>query len=206
MGRRSDFKKIEKDRYFTWDPRAYAQVEHIFRRIGSYVEPCAGGGDMMQKLTELGLDCLMASDIEPTKPKHQGLRRIRAKDYVEPEVWEAATAADCIITNPPWTREHLHPFISWCVATGTPAWLLIDSNWAMTKQARPYLKHCSHIIPTARLKWIEDTTDSAKDDTAWYRFQTEPCPTILLNQDKPDPGFLPEFTRRDDRPMLHELI
>lgn len=202
MGRRSDFKKIEKDRYFTWDPRAYVQVEHLFRQIGSYIEPCAGGGDMIQNLTEMGLDCVLACDIEPSPVKFQGLAPIEEMSYEEIIYYDA----DCIITNPPWTRKHLHPFIAWCIARNTPAWLLLDSNWAMTKQARPYLKHCSHIIPTARLKWIEDTTDSAKDDTAWYRFQAEPCDTILLNQDKPDPGFLPEFTRRDERPMLHELI
>jgi hypothetical protein len=73
----------------------------------------------------------------------------------------------------------------------------------MTKQARPYLKHCSHIVPTARLKWIPDTSDSAKDDTAWYRFQAEPCSTILLNQDRIDTGPLPEFTRA---PCLLDLI
>lgn len=182
MGKRSDLPRIPKDKYYTWDNRAYDRVRTIFENIGTFIEPCAGGGDMIQAVENIGPTCVYACDIAPT-------------DYTEPTdvgVWphsyelvpeKVLEQADCIITNPPWTRSILHPFIWWCIDSGKPAWLLLDANWAITKQARPMLAYCSDIVPTARLKWIPDTKDSAKDDTAWFRFQAEPCDTIWRNSE-----------------------
>ena len=210
MGKRSDKPKRPKDKYYTWDARAYDQVSRIFEQIGTFVEPCAGGGDMIYHLERLGLRCLHAGDIEPTKPDNPRAAAVSvpidAMAYWELPPDSALADADCIITNPPWTRSALHPFIDWCVQSGKPAWLLIDSNWAMTRQARMMLRYCSHIVPNPRLKWIVDTTDSAMDDTAWFRFQAEPCETILKNEFSPFIPGLPEYSHRDERPFLHELI
>jgi hypothetical protein len=178
MGKRSDFEKIPKDKYYTWDARAYVPVRSIFRKIGTFIEPCAGAGDMIRQLEKIGPRCTYACDVEPTGEFE------RIVDHGYEEIGTAIFKhADYIITNPPWTRSVMHPFIEWCIASGLPAWLLIDTNWASSKQARPFLAYCSDIVPTPRLKWIPDSKDSAKDDTAWYRFQGTPCDTIWRNSE-----------------------
>lgn len=183
MGKRSDFERRPKERYFTWDQRAYpVLMAHLDPSIQTFAEPCAGGGNMVMALQERGLQCLYAGDIDPDEPDGPALCDIPilTSDYKDIDDMGFATA-DAIITNPPWKRSMLHPFIDWCVWTEKPAWLLIDSNWAFTAQARPYLKYCSMIAPTPRLKWIWDSDHAAKDDTSWYLFGPEPVDTIFVN-------------------------
>lgn len=184
MGKRSDFDKIPKDKYYTWDARAYTPMRSRFRKIETFIEPCAGAGDMVAALQDLGLRCVLACDIAPECRLEHGrlgiLTPIVEASY-EQITPEYLAAADYIITNPPWTRSIMHPFIEWCIESRLPAWLLIDTNWASSKQARPFLTYCSDIVPTPRLKWIPDSKDSAKDDTAWYHFQSHPCDTIWRN-------------------------
>tara|TARA_R110002111_G_scaffold64884_6_gene106547 strand:- start:389 stop:949 length:561 start_codon:yes stop_codon:yes gene_type:complete len=174
MGKRSDFDRIPKEKYYTFDPRAYVPVRHIFQDIKTYIEPCAGGGDMMEHLAAMGLKCVFAGDTDPEHPQ------IIKASY---DTISKATLkrAEYIITNPPWMRPLMHPFIQWCIDSGKPAWLLIDSNWASTKQARPYLTHCSDVVVIGRLKWIPGSKHSSVDDCAWFRFQAEPCDTIWRN-------------------------
>ena len=38
-----------------------------------------------------------------------------------------------------------------------PTWLLFDADWAHTKQAAPYLRHCSHIVSVGRVHWMAGT-------------------------------------------------
>lgn len=182
MGKRSDLPRVPKDKYYTWDIRAYDRMRTIFGEIKTFIEPCAGGGDLIRNVELLGPVCNYACDIEPTddlEATDGGIWR-HSYELIPDKVIELS---DYIITNPPWTRSIMHPFIDWCITSGKPAWLLLDANWAITKQARPYLAYCSDIVPTARLKWIPDTDDSAKDDTAWFRFQAEPCLTIWRNSE-----------------------
>ena len=51
-----------------------------------------------------------------------------------------------------------------------PTWLLLDSDWAATRQAAPFLPHCSDIVAIGRVKWIEGSKHTGKDNHAWYRF------------------------------------
>ena len=51
-----------------------------------------------------------------------------------------------------------------------PTWLLLDSDWASTRQAAPFLPHCSDIVAIGRVKWIEGSKHTGKDNYAWYRF------------------------------------
>jgi hypothetical protein len=77
--------------------------------------------------------------------------------------------ADAIITNPPWSRPILHKMILHFQRL-KPTWLLFDSDWAYNRMAAPYLDTCSDIVAVGRLKWIEGTTHSGKDNCSWYRF------------------------------------
>ena len=51
-----------------------------------------------------------------------------------------------------------------------PTWLLLDSDWAQTKQSAPFLPSCSDIVPIGRVKWIEGSRSTGKDNHAWFRF------------------------------------
>ena len=45
-----------------------------------------------------------------------------------------------------------------------PTWLLLELDWASTKQAAPFMPSCSD------MKWIEGSKHTGKDNYAWYRF------------------------------------
>ena len=55
-----------------------------------------------------------------------------------------------------------------------PTWLLLETDWASTKQAGPFMPCCSDIVSIGRLRWIEGTTMSGKQNFAWYPFQDPP--------------------------------
>jgi hypothetical protein len=147
----------------TTDKRAVKALLPYLDSIDTFAEPCVGEGHLVRQIEAEGLHCLLASDI------NQGIDALTLtfKDI------------DAIITNPPWTRELLHPMIAhFC--TQAPTWLLFDSDWAYTIQAEPYLFVCSDIVPTPRLKWLAHTKWTALDNTSWYRFDAKHTgPTIF---------------------------
>ena len=77
--------------------------------------------------------------------------------------------ADAIITNPPYTRPLMHALIGHFART-LPTWLLLETDWASTKQAVPFMSMCSDIVSVRRLRWIEGTTMTGMQNFAWYRF------------------------------------
>jgi len=87
--------------------------------------------------------------------------------------------ADCVIENPPWRRDFLHPFIEHLLANAKYCWLLIDAGWAFTEQAAPYMDRCSDMVAMSRLKWIPDTKHDHTQDAAWYRFSKDAEYTIF---------------------------
>ena len=101
-----------------------------------------------------GLRCVYAGDIRT------GQDALALDDY---------GAADVIITNPPWSRDLMHRLIAH-FQNIRPTWLLLDADWAHTKQAAPFLPHCSDIVAIGRVKWIEGSKYTGKDNCAWYRF------------------------------------
>lgn len=161
MGKRSNFKKIEKDAYMTFDPRAVTPLFDYYGGINfTYYEPCVGNGDLVNLLKPLA--CIGSSDSE--------------KDA---RTYQYKTDAEMFITNPPWTREVLHPIIN-NLRVQRPTWLLFDADWMFTAQSSLYMKFCKVVLPIGRLKWIPNTTDVGKDNCAWYLFveQESPCTFI----------------------------
>jgi hypothetical protein len=155
MGKRSNFERREADFYPT--PRA-AVVPLIpyLRGIRTFAEPCAGDGALARHLESLGLRCVYSGDIR------NGQDALALKHY---------GAADCIITNPPYTRAAMHALIEHFQRIA-PTWLLIDYDWSETKQAAEYMPHCSDIVILPRLKWFEGSKNTGKDNHAWYRFDS----------------------------------
>lgn len=170
MGKRSEFERVEKDFYRTIDKRAVQALLPHLEYGSSFVEPCAGAGDLFTSLEKNGMSCLMASDIEPNHPD------VFKRDALYDDVFD--NSADYIITNPPWSRPILHAMIERFHKI-RPTWLLFDSDWAHTKQSKPYMKYCTDIVSVGRLIWIPGTTTSGKDNCAWYRFSLDAERTVF---------------------------
>ena len=158
MGKRSEFKRRPHDAYAT-PMKAVLPVLPFLRRDGilTFDEPCAGAGDLIDHLRSHGMDCLYSGDI-----KH-GFDALQVPKF----------RADAVITNPPWTRQLMHPLIWHFMRTSWQVWLLFDADWIHTQQATPMLQHCSDVVSVGRLKWIADSKHSGKDNVAWHRFQLD---------------------------------
>ena len=158
MGKRSDFARRPHDDYQTVDPRAVATLLPYLRRdeIVSFAEPCVGEGHLLQVLIDLGLCCTYSRDIK------DGADALVVTNFGDP---------DAIITNPPWTRELLHPMIVHFQQHAPIVWLLFDSDWAYNVSSGPYLDQCTDIVAVGRLKWFNDT--AGKDNASWYRFNKD---------------------------------
>jgi len=163
MGKRSTFERIERDYY-----RApYAAVEPLILHLPEilrYCEPCAGDGALINHLNSFGYECKFACDIEP---QDQDIVKCNALNIYQP-LFEGRNI-DYIITNPPWSRNILHPMIDHFRKLA-PTWLLFDADWMFTKQAAPYLPYCQKIVSVGRVKWFPDSDNTGKDNAAWYLF------------------------------------
>lgn len=156
MGKRSSFKRIEKDFYRTIDPRAVQALNPHLMPNTRYIEACIGYGDLANSLYDLGHICCSFADISMGKDALD----LTPSDYP-------------IITNPPWSRPILHRMIDHFVNVAPYCWLLFDADWAHTRQSAPYMKWCSDIVSVGRLIWIPGTKISGKDNCAWYRFSRD---------------------------------
>lgn len=155
MGKRSNFKRRPMDAYAT-PMKAVLPVLPFLRRDGilTFDEPCFGNGDLADCLRSHGYDCLYSGDIK------------NGQDALEVTKFRA----DAVITNPPWTRQLMHPLIWHFMRTSNLVWLLFDSDWCHTRQAIPLLMHCTDIVSAGRQKWIPNSKHSAKDNCSWHRF------------------------------------
>jgi hypothetical protein len=163
MAKRSNFPRRKADAYQTFDPAAVRTLwPHLKRaRIRTFAEPCCGEGHLVRSLVRMGLTCVCASDITSEPDGTDALKITKFINH-----------ADAVITNPPWTRALLHPMIMHFQKLAPCVWLLFDADWAFNKAAGPYLDQCSDIVAVGRIRWIEGTTQTGKDNVAWYRFDT----------------------------------
>ena len=156
MGKRSNFERREADFYPT--PRAAVlPSDPVPARYGhqDLCRTCAGEGDLVRHALEsFGLACAYQGDIRT------GQDALGINHY---------GAADAIITNPPYTRDLMHRLIEHFQRIA-PTWLLLETDWVSTLQAVPYLPHCPDIVTIGRLKWIEGSKHTGKDNHAWFRF------------------------------------
>jgi hypothetical protein len=114
---------------------------------------------LIRHLTTHGFTCQDAMDIEPGDP------RIRRGDALADDLGRP----ECFITNPPWSREVLHPLIL-RLSDIAPTWLLFDADWMHTRQAAPFMPRLRQIVSVGRVKWIPDSPFTGKDNCCWYRF------------------------------------
>jgi len=159
MGKRSDFERVSKDYYPTPISAVIPLLPHLMPNATFY-EPCAGDGRLINHLESNKLLCKGAWDIEPQADN------IKEADALELDL---SSGADYIITNPPWDRNLLHPMIEH-FSNQLPTWLLFDADWMHTKQSIPFMNRCEAIISVGRVKWIEGSKSSGKDNCCWYLF------------------------------------
>lgn len=157
MGKRSNFERREKDYYPTPMAAILPLLPHLKSRT-RFVEPCCGDGALIRHLETHGHICESFSDIEPK---------------MDAPILDALTIneclGDCFITNPPWDRKILHPLIEKLSSIKTTI-LLFDADWMHTKQSVPYMKYCHKIISIGRVKWIENSSMTGKDNCCFYFF------------------------------------
>ena len=149
MGKRSNFERVEHDFYETPVEAVLPLLPFI---VGvSYWEPCAGHGALVRHLASYAR-CIGHSDREVDARSHQ-----------------YPVQGDYFITNPPWTRELLHPIIE-NLSRQKPTWLLFDADWMHTRQSAVLMQCCSTIVSVGRVKWIPGTKMTGKDNVCWYLF------------------------------------
>ena len=166
MGKRSTFTRVERDYYPTPLAAVEPLIDHLPYEDFTYVEPCAGDGRLVNhinELTEGSALCMYKSDIEP---QDKGIKEANALSLLFYD------SVDFCITNPPWDRKFLHPFIEW-YGIQMPTWLLFDADWMHTKQSADYMPFCKKVVSVGRVKWIEGSKSVGKDNCCWYLFDYE---------------------------------
>lgn len=162
MGKRSSFERIPRDFY----PTPYEAVVPLLAHLpqnARFIEPCAGNGALIDHLERHGHMCVAAFDV---KPQRGGI--------VIGDARSKPANARLRITNPPWDRKVLHDIISHLSKYGA-TWLLFDADWMHTRQAVPFLPWLQKIVSVGRVKWIEDSPHTGKDNCCWYLFDRTRC-------------------------------
>jgi len=161
MGKRSDFERKPHDFY----PTPYKAVAPLYMHLPKkmkYCEPCAGAGHLVGHLDGWGNECVAAYDIAP---QSEWIKTLDASFLVPSDL----NGADYIITNPPWEREPLHQIIGRC-AMLAPTWLLFDADWMHTRQSAEFMPFLVKIVSVGRVKWVDDSDMTGKDNCCWYLF------------------------------------
>ena len=166
MGKRSNFDRKPRDFYPTPKSVIPSLMDHIDPDlITAFCEPCAGDGRLVGHLEQEGLECVYQSDIEP---QNKDIRKQDAFSIEEQDL----LGVDHVITNPPWDRKFLHPFLQKFLDMNKNCILLFDADWVHTKQARTsgLIEFLDKIVSCGRVKWIEDSPHTSKDNVAWHFF------------------------------------
>ena len=154
MGKRSNFARRPQDDYPT--PReALLPLLPFLSKRRLIVEPCPGEGELVKHLEASGFWVEAAAG---------DARR---------DVYPFGPFTFSFVTNPPWTRDILHPIIE-NLSNQASAWLLFDADWVHCKQAIPLLPRLRAIVSVGRVKWIPGSKFTGKDNAAWHRFERPP--------------------------------
>ena len=151
MGKRSKFERREADFYPTPYPAVLPLIPFLRREsVKTFAEPCAGAGDLVRVLGSFGFHCVYAGDIRT------GQDAFAIGSYGN---------ADAIITNPPWSRDVLHPLIDHLknIAPVRPHHVTIGSLTAARRHyeftprlARPTNRSCLRISVAGTAHQLHD--------------------------------------------------
>ncbi len=128
-----------------------------------YVEPCAGGGDLIGHLD--WLTCSAAYDISPSSPV-----------IVQVDAVEVKPDKRMIVTNPPFQWTLLKPLLDHWIGKRV-CWLLLPLDMLANKRTAPYMAHVDRIVPLGRVSWLNNGK-GGMENFAWFRFDTKEQPFI----------------------------
>lgn len=160
MGKRSNFKKIEKDFYPSIDPRIGEALAPYVRGC-RYAEPCYGSGDLESQLMDAAM-CFWRSDIRENSGERMDALKLSE---------EHVTYCDYIITNPPFSRGVLLPMIRHFTSL-RPTWLLLPGDMIYNKYMREFTLELQMVVPVGRLYWFMENGKYTRgtDNYAWFLF------------------------------------
>lgn len=168
MSKRSNFERKPRDYYPTPLAAVVPLLTHLPEQF-TFCEPCAGDGRLIDHVeSNSGGSCITAFDIEPQDTDIEVLDALALSE-------EHVDSCDLIITNPPWIRTKasgylLHAMIEH-FSDLRPTWLLFDADWLHTIQSSDLVKsRLIKIVSIGRVKWIEDSAGTGKDNCCWYLF------------------------------------
>jgi hypothetical protein len=171
MSKRGEkYPRSPRDLYETIDPRAIPPLlRHVDKSI-PFIEPCAGGGALVDQLVGAGLKLHYACDIVPLR---DDIAACDAREVISLE------GRRQFITNPPFVRALMHEIMIHC-ARQVPSWFLVEADWLMTKQASKILRtYGSEVVTIGRLKWFRegdprDKGNEPMDNFVWLKLEPEP--------------------------------
>ena len=143
-------------------PRAAVLPLIPYLRAGSGPLPsrAAGDGDLVRHLELFGLRCVYAGDIGT------------GQDALALDSITAAPTRSSRIRLLRDPRTLMHTSDRALPAHRADAGCCWTTDWPSTQQAAPFLAHCSDIVAIGRVKWIEGSKHTGKDNYAWYRFDS----------------------------------
>lgn len=169
MGKRSDYERKPRDFYQT-PVAAVRPLLPFLPKTLLFIEPCAGDGRLIDHIETAheNAECVAAYDIEPQR---DDIEELDALDLTGAEVPNGSL----IITNPPWIRTKQSGFLLHAMIEHfsdlAPTWLLFDADWIHTIQSSELVKtRLQKIVSIGRVKWIEDSAGTGKDNCCWYYF------------------------------------
>ena len=175
MGKRSDgFEKRPRDEYQTPREGVLPLLPYLPPR-STFVEPCAAGGRLIDHLEEAGHRCIFACDIHPLRDDVHAMSAFSLR-YI---------FADFFITNPPWSWDVLEP-LAFHLSNSKPTWLLLPADLMCNVRSARLMDRCALVVPVGRVKWIEGSEHSGKENCAWMRFE---------GQHKGGPKFMPRMSK-----------
>ena len=154
MGKRTSYKKIERDFY----PTPYEAVVPLFPHLPNnvqYEEPCCGNDDLIEHLKTHDCVCVKKGDIS------------QGKDAL----LITKTNAEFFITNPPWSWQILNPLISQ-LSNITATWLLLNADLMHNKRMAPHILHCEKIVSVGRVSWMGNGKKGF-ENCAWFLFDSK---------------------------------
>ena len=177
MGKRDNnkFERKGRDFYASIDPAiANTLVEHLPLPC-SFIEPCAGAGDLIRGLERhYGVTCTGAYDIEP-----QGVGVVQ-RNCLTLDYYDVVDECRCFITNPPFTWDMLKPILDY-LPIFKPTWLLLPADYMHNVRMGPYMKRCEKIVSVGRLYW-EPNKKKGVENFAWFKFIDKPVETTFYGR------------------------
>lgn len=120
-------------------------------------------GALIRGLTEHGHICELAIDLDPGDPQ---IVRRDALSLTSADI----VGIDMIIGNLPWSWSSFEPLLKHLLTLGLLIWVLRDTPWLFNLRSSALVDRCALVQPTRRLRWIPNTENTAKDDSAWHFF------------------------------------